>query len=326
MRPSVGGHYRGFRFSSGEGHETLVPFLASFASFVVFLLGISSVADPPKEGPKEESLVTASLSIHDDIPWLEVRVNGSAPLWFILDSGAGGCVLDLKQCQALGLPTEGHAKGTGAGAGTYDVTFARDLVFTVGTLKTSVDRTQVIDLSGVTGPEGKKLAGLLGYDFFERRITVIDYAQERLTIHDPKTFDARGLGESVSLVLKRRVPFVKGKLAVAGGAASEREWLVDTGSGDFFNDEALAGVKDRKEATGGRGLGKEFQISRRRRRQPGAGPFPLPPATRLHGRNEDRRRTLAELHGDLRLSRPAVVPAAERSLSRRRLMITASIR
>ena len=230
--------------------------LMLFAVAAVLLLGISSSADPPKEGPKEEPLVTASLSIHDDIPWLEVRVNGSAPLWFILDSGAGGCVLDLKQSQALGLPTEGHAKGTGAGAGTYDVTFARDLVFTVGTLKTSVDRTQVIDLSGVSGPEGKKLAGLLGYDFFERRIVVIDYAQDRLTIHDPKTFDVRGLGENVPLVLNRRVPFVKGKLAVAGGAASEREWLVDTGSGDFFNDQALAGVKDKKEAVGGRGLGK----------------------------------------------------------------------
>jgi hypothetical protein len=239
--------------------KAMRPLFAA-TSFAVFLLGTSSVADPQKEGTHVEPIVTASLSVHDDIPWLQVRVNGSAPLWFILDSGAGGCVVDLKQSQALGLPTEGHAKGTGAGAGTYDVTFARDLVFCVGRLKTSVDRTQVIDLSGVSGPEGKKLAGLLGYDFFERRITVIDYAQERLTIHDPKTFNVGGLGDSMPMVLKRRVPFVKGKLTVAGGAASERDWLVDTGSGDVFNDEALAGARQKKEVSGGRGLGKEFQV------------------------------------------------------------------
>jgi hypothetical protein len=230
------------------------------APVMVSFLCASAVADQPDDRPKEQPLLTASLSIHDDIPWLQVRVNGSEPLWFILDSGAGGCVLDLKQCQALGLPTEGRAKGVGAGAGTYDVTFARGLVFAVGTFKTGVDRTQVIDLSGVSGPEGKKLAGLLGYDFFERRVSVIDYARERLTVQDPKTFDDRELGEGVPFVLKRRVPFVKGKLAVAGGAATEREWLIDTGSGDFFNDEALAGGKQKKAVTGGRGLGKEFQV------------------------------------------------------------------
>jgi hypothetical protein len=68
------------------------------------------------------------------------------------------------------------------------------------------------------------------------------------------------VGDSVCFVVKRRVPFVKGKLAVAGGTALEREWLVDSGSGDFFNDEALAGAKEKKEVSGGRGLGKEFQV------------------------------------------------------------------
>jgi hypothetical protein len=234
--------------------------LCTLAAVVVSFLCASAAADRPDDRPAEEPLLTAPLSICDDIPWLEVRVNGSQPLWFILDSGAGGCVLDLKQCQELGLPTEGRARGTGAGAGTYDVTFARDLVFTVGALKTGVDRTQVIDLGSVSGPEGRKLAGLLGYDFFERRVSVIDYARQRLTVHDPKTFDTRGLGEAVPFVLKRRIPFVKGKLAVADGAATEREWLVDTGSGDFFNDEALAAARQKKEVTGGRGLGKEFQV------------------------------------------------------------------
>jgi len=73
--------------------EKAMRLVCTLAPVLVSVLGLSPAADPPKERPQGEPLVTAPLSIHDDIPWLRVRVNGSAPLWFILDSGAGGCVL-----------------------------------------------------------------------------------------------------------------------------------------------------------------------------------------------------------------------------------------
>src|SRR5262249_8580653 len=114
---------------------------------------------------------------------------------------------------------------------------------------------------GVSSPEGKKLAGLLGYDYFERYVVALDYEKAVLTLHDPKTFAYRGSGESVPLAIRKRVPFVKGTLLVARKPAAEREGLVDTGSGDALNDELLAATTgEKKEVTGGRGLGKEFQV------------------------------------------------------------------
>src|SRR5262249_11855681 len=145
-------------------------------------------AAQPAEGKANAPLASVGLSIHDDIPYLPVRINGSEPLWFIIDSGASGCVIDLAKAKELGIPMEGKAKGTGAGAGTYDITFARDVTFTVGSLKTKVEKVQVIDLSGVSSPRGKKLVGLLGYEYFERCIVAFDYEKAVLSLHDPKAF------------------------------------------------------------------------------------------------------------------------------------------
>jgi hypothetical protein len=233
---------------------------------LVVPIGVGRPAEPPPTAPhdtkKDVPLASVPLTILEDIPYLEVRVNGSTPLWFNIDSGASGCVIDLAQCKRLGIPTEGQAKGTGAGAGTYDVTYAKDATFTVGTLKTKVDKVMVIDLSGVKIPEDKKLAGLLGYEFFQRYVVVLDYEKGALTVHDPKTFAYRGQGDVIPLTFKKKVPFVKGTIVVPGRPpAANREWLVDTGSGDALNDELLAeSTGEKKKVTGGHGLGKEFAV------------------------------------------------------------------
>src|SRR5262245_38487849 len=115
-----------------QSHRILIGF-----SLVVLAGATSSgrLAAQPTKGTENTPLVSVPLSIHDDIPYAKVRVNESNPLWFIIDSGASGCVIDLKKCRDLGIPTEGRAKGTGAGAGTYEVTFAKDVTFTIDSLK-----------------------------------------------------------------------------------------------------------------------------------------------------------------------------------------------
>ncbi len=212
------------------------------------------------EDTKNAPLASVPLSLHGDIPYLEVRINGSKPLWFIIDSGASGCVIDLGLSREMGIPTEGKVQGRGAGAGTYDITYARDVTFTVESLKAMVDKVQVIDLSGVSTPMDKLLAGLLGYEFFQRYVIVFDYEKGILSIHDPDTFRYRGSGEAIPLVFRQQVPFVKGTIVVPGQPAAPREWMVDTGSGDALNDDLLAeSAGEKKKVTGGRGLGGEFE-------------------------------------------------------------------
>jgi hypothetical protein len=49
--------------------------------------------------------------------FLKVGINSSAPVWFVLDSGASGCVADTALAHKLGLKIEGERQGTGAEKG-----------------------------------------------------------------------------------------------------------------------------------------------------------------------------------------------------------------
>src|SRR5215216_5922548 len=47
--------------------------------------------------------------------FLQLRVNGSEPLWFGLDTGAGSTVVNTTTAEALGLKMEGGHSSRGAG-------------------------------------------------------------------------------------------------------------------------------------------------------------------------------------------------------------------
>src|SRR5206468_1222475 len=52
--------------------------------------------------------------------YLQARVNGSAPLWFLFDSGAGSSLVDLKRAKELGLKLKGSFQARGAGEGSLE--------------------------------------------------------------------------------------------------------------------------------------------------------------------------------------------------------------
>ena len=166
---------------------------------------------------------SVKLEIYEDIPYAQVRVNDFDPLWFSVDSGASACVIDTAQCKVLGILTEGQHEGTGAGAGSFKYSTVTGVHFTVAEYSFKADQSYAIDLTGISTPKGLKLAGLLGYDFFQRYIVVIDYDRSVMTLHDPKKYEYRGTGEALALTFKRHVPFVNGKIRVSGQPLAERE-------------------------------------------------------------------------------------------------------
>jgi hypothetical protein len=207
-------------------------------------------------------LASIPLEFHEDLPYLQIKVNDAEPAWFIFDSGASANVVDKGHAKTFGVAITGGRKGQGAGAGTVDFLFGKGVRYTVGGLSLTVDQSYVIDLSGVSTPKDRKLAGLLGYDFLQRYVVALDYEKSLLHVYEPKTYAYRGPGQALPLAFTKKLPYVKGTILVPGlSPSADREWLVDTGSGDTVNDELLArSTGEKKEVTGGRGLGKEFQV------------------------------------------------------------------
>src|SRR5262245_11717234 len=71
---------------------------------------------------------------------IKVRINNSAPLSFILDTGDKVAIVDIGKAKSLGLTVEGSVNVGGAGAGTLKGSMVRDA------------SVSVVGLDGITQP------------------------------------------------------------------------------------------------------------------------------------------------------------------------------
>jgi hypothetical protein len=164
---------------------------------------------------------------------LKVRVNGSEPLSFVLDTGASATVLDSDQADRLGLQLEKYPF-TIAGA-PADLRRARGLSLSLPDLDL-VDQTVAVyhlDADQLIH-SGRHLDGLLGYTFFSQFVVEIDYVARRIILYDPKTFQYTGPGESIPITVSR-VPFVHVKITTSGTDTTERLVMIDSGSHSSLN-------------------------------------------------------------------------------------------
>ena len=215
--------------------------------------------------PSHQSLATIPFDLYFNEIYVPVRVNNSEPLWFVVDSGAGGWIVDRAHATRLGLHQEQEtAQGTGAGSGTYDVSYVKDVTFSLSDFNISVPLIGAIDLSAHKSQVGREIEGLVGFDFFEKFIVEIDYESKIIRLFDPKTYQYSGVGESIPITVDQeaRNPFLTAEITVQGAAPQSRKLLIDTGSNDALDDSFVAQSTGPKiEIVGGVGLGKEFKFN-----------------------------------------------------------------
>jgi len=157
-----------------------------------------------------------------------------------------------------------NGQGTGAGSGTYDVSYVKDVTFSLGDFNIPVPLIGVIDLSTHQSQIGREVEGLVGFDFFEKFIVEIDYESKVIRLFDPKTYHYSGVGESIPIMVDQdaRNPFFMAEITVPGAAPQSRKLLIDTGSNDALDDSFVAQSTGPKiEIVGGVGLGKEFKFN-----------------------------------------------------------------
>ena len=250
----------------------LTPALLLGVSCAVSFQGQKSESSSPAEGEPQgtptdsrtasnQSLAIIPFELGDNLAYLRVRVNGSAPLLFVLDSGAGVWVIDQSQAKRLNLKTEEQGKITGAGAGNVDVTYTKNVSFGLLGIETTVPNVALIDLSALAASLGRKVDGIIGYDFFDRYVVEIDYDANIVRLFERKTYNYSGNGEVIPITIKKKHAYVTAKMKLAGRESVAREYLVDSGSSDAVNDELIAQSSAPKvEVVGGVGLGQEFKV------------------------------------------------------------------
>lgn len=147
--------------------------------------------------------------------WVRASVNGGPPADFIFDTGASITVIDSSYAARIGLATEGHQVGQGAGA-TGGASFAKLTSLRMTGAGDSADgieladtRVAVLSVNPVLAPFfWRDAAGVIGFDVIDRFVDEIDYDHHVLVLHDPKTFRYAGKGEAVPMRLANHVPVV----------------------------------------------------------------------------------------------------------------------
>jgi len=171
------------------------------------------------------------IEIGSNKPWVQVSINDSPPLWFILDTGAGGgSFLAKEAAERLGLKT-GAETDTHMGAGegvNVGLTSIANVTIHVAGDSMEIPEMPVFSLAHVAPFEGRRLDGLLGSDFLERNVVEIDYAKLKLRIIDPAEYAPSPTATIVPITVDG-VAIAEGAIQRPGEAPIPCRFVIDTG-------------------------------------------------------------------------------------------------
>lgn len=230
--------------------------LSRVAIFAIVVLASCA----PAGGERGKSLVASyKFADKNGLVILSARIGDSAPLLFLLDTGASPCVLDSATAARRGI-TAGVATQRRGGAGTFASGRALQPVrLTIGADILACSETIVTDLSGLTEVTGAKLAGIIGGDFFRGRVVALDYDRDVAAVYDRNAYRYRMSGKRVPIRIEKNRPFLTAALSVPGGPQNRlRELMIDTGSLDHIDDASLKEGTNALKATAAQGLGTGF--------------------------------------------------------------------
>ena len=157
------------------------------------------------------------------------RINDSAPLAFVLDTGASTSVVDRGTASALrlSLGTAGRATTGGGDVETVTVSGAN---LSIADLRFRDLPLVAIDLTGLRAGLGHAVAGILGYDVFAQWVVEIDYITPAVRFHDPKAWSPPpGAADVRFAAMDDRIPLVDLALRGVSGAPALARVELDTG-------------------------------------------------------------------------------------------------
>lgn len=175
----------------------------------------------------------SSFEIYNNKPFVPVTIDGSAPQWFILDTGNSGPSIVSRDCaDRLGLDRGKEQKvqiGAGAGA-DVGASQLRQTIRIVALGETlAIADPPVLALGHVARTEGHAVDGLIGHDFLSRHVVEIDYAKSTIAIHDPASYVPPSGATVVSLNLDTGWPIAEGTITPPGRDPIPCRLIIDTG-------------------------------------------------------------------------------------------------
>jgi hypothetical protein len=162
---------------------------------------------------------------------LPVRVNGSGPLWFALDSAGGsGYAIEAGRAASLGLVPFEHGLSTGAGEEPVPFSLARSARIELPGVTIDAPQVALLSLRPLEPFSGHALDGILGFGLFSSYVVEIDYEARRVSLYAPEGFVYSGDGAAVPLEVEKNHFFIGATVVLPGRKPLPGRFLIDTGA------------------------------------------------------------------------------------------------
>ena len=246
------------------------------------------------------------FELYANVILLRARVNNSRPLWFLLDTGAAGSLIDSRHARTLGLKRLGDADINGMG-GSVKGSYYGGATFELPGVRLFDRKVVGMPLGPLFARFGRRVDGIIGYDLFKLCVVEVDYAAKTINLYDPRSYEYKGAGEVVPFTVRDGTPFARVRLVVEGGAAVEGDFEVDTGSDGPLKvnrpfaekHKILELLPDVSASKTGAGAGGETAYVESRVKEVGLGRFTFPNPVVTFSRDAEGEGTNADSAGQL---------------------------
>ncbi|HYK50499.1 MAG TPA: aspartyl protease family protein [Terriglobales bacterium] len=172
------------------------------------------------------------FAAYSNYVWLSVRVNGSRPVQFTLDSGASASVISQRVADEQGLGAKGQRRESNLGTGESapNVSRAANVTLNLNGIEVRKKEISVVSMDGLESAIGHRIDGILGAEIFRRYVVEIDYANSRITLFDPGDYKYDGAGRALPLEIRNDRPFLRATVALQGAPPVEGLFIIDSGA------------------------------------------------------------------------------------------------
>jgi predicted aspartyl protease len=166
-------------------------------------------------------------------PIVAVRVNGSDPLPFVVDTGASVHVIDRALAQRLiSRELESPLRAmSGGGEGTVQAQAVEGLSLAAAGATWKEQRAVTVALGY---PKDKHFAGLIGAPILLRYVVRFSFARRVITLIDPASYSPPPAAVRIPFELQDDLPIVRATID-AGNGPVEARLMVDTGASQFID-------------------------------------------------------------------------------------------
>jgi hypothetical protein len=194
---------------------------------------------------------------------MQLKLNQSEPLWFILDTGFDDNIISADIPKKLDIELR-DKKLIPQPGGSIEMGNASNLTFRLKGLTLINQKAKSAPLASLEPIIGRKFDGILGHDFISQFVIEIDYRNKILKLHQAKSFNYQGSGSIIPVTVIKREPFIFASIVQANRKPIPGKFKIDTGSVDtiglnknYFEDNQILPKDGTKLAEPGIGGGGE---------------------------------------------------------------------